>query len=212
MGEGLRDRSMLSQWAYQLIGATSQRSAFANEAKKEEKKKKLHCFCNKLFFFFPPSCYIPGHIWKKLSSSCFMLALGAIILGGHWCLFIDYLKGHDLIALIFCEDVNRWGLFLGFVWVFQSDRSATLNKRFPSARYERLHSRVTLVNWSNCTAEYFIASDTGIFFCVVCVCAFLFFIFAGGNWNVGSVNRCQSGWWADCIWWSCSDQMVSWHS
>lgn len=48
---------------------------------------------------------------------------------------------------------------------------------------------------------------------VVCVCCLLFRLHCWhdeGNWSVGLVNQCQPGW-ADCIWWSCSDQMASWH-
>lgn len=55
---------MLSQWAYQMIGATSQRSGLANEAKKQKKTEKeiCHletslCYCDKLIPEF-----ILGHI------------------------------------------------------------------------------------------------------------------------------------------------------
>lgn len=53
---------------------------------------------------------------------------------------------------------------------------------------------------------------TGGSHCGVCVLfGFLLYCWHDeGNWSVGLVNQCQPGW-ADCIWWSCSDQMASWH-
>lgn len=54
----------------------------------------------------------------------------------------------------------------------------------------------------------------GVCVSVCALCIFLFFfavllMLDEGNWSVGWVNQCQYGW-ADCIWWSCSDQMASW--
>lgn len=54
-------------------------------------------------------------------------------------------------------------------------------------------------------------SHCGAFVCVCAPFGFLLYCWHDeGNWSVGLVNQCQHGW-ADCIWWSCSDQMASWH-
>lgn len=84
------------------------------------------------------------------------------------------------------------------------------------------------VNASNCRAEYFNIYDTltslQVYLATApplhrwvplwCVCVLFGFLLYSwhddGNWSVGLVNQCQPGW-ADCIWWSCSDQMASWH-
>lgn len=115
---------MLSQWAYQMIGATSQWSALANEAKKKEKEichfKTSPCSHNKLYPEF-----ILWHVWMNFPPLASCLNRRAIILGGHWCLLIDYLKGCDLIALIYCDDVNRWLFFLGLFECFGGGEEPT---------------------------------------------------------------------------------------
>lgn len=145
----------------------------------------------------------------------------SFILAGLWALnmFAYWLyKGHDLIALIHCHGADGW-----FVW--DESNLATYNQSIllHDMRANWLCSEIRLIVelsvsilWNtDPSLQVYLANvpplDRWVPLCVCVLFALLLYCWHDeGNWSLGLVNQCQPGW-ADCIWWSCSDQMASWH-
>lgn len=125
-----------------------------------------------------------------------------------WALMFAYwsFKGHNLIALIYCDDVDRW-FWRGLAWGAWGGDSTTSQHKitvFPHAVWSLVKSFAMFVNGSNCAAEFFIVTDTltsppnpctggshcGGCACLCVHCAFLFFFFffcctLGLMWVIG---------------------------